>query len=98
MTEIVEITTMTLKEGVSIEDFMAADLEMENGHVRKQPGVLSREVAVHDRQWVAIIHWQSADAAQASMNSFMSASATQRFMSMVDPATLRSQRYEVVRR
>lgn len=42
MAEIVEIATMTLREGVSIEDFMAADLEMENGHVRKQPGVLSR--------------------------------------------------------
>lgn len=98
MTEIVEIATMKLKDGVKLEDFIAADLEMETGHVRKQPGVISREVAVNERQWLAIIRWQSADAAQASMNSFMSAPATQRFMSMVDPATLQSQRYEAVRR
>lgn len=97
MARIVEIATMTLKEGVRVEDFTAADLEMEKGHVRKQPGVISRQVAVNGRQWLAIIHWESADAAQASMNSFISAPATQRFMGMIDASTLQSHRYDVVR-
>lgn len=94
---VLEIVTMNLKDGISADDFAAVDKAIEEQHVSKQPGFVSRETAVSGRKWLVIVHWTSTDSAQASMDSFASAPAASQFMSMIDASTMTMTRYDVVR-
>lgn len=94
---VVEIVTMNLKDGVSVEAFTAVDKVIEDQHVSKQPGFVSRETAISGQKWLVIVHWKSADAAQASMDSFAGAPAAAEFMGMIDASTMTMTRYDVVR-
>jgi len=93
---VVEIVTMNLKDGVSAEAFAKVDKALEDQHVSKQPGFVSRETAINGRQWLVIVHWKSAAAAQASMDSFAEAPAASEFMSMIDASTMTMTRYDLV--
>lgn len=94
---VVEVVTMNLKDDVSVEAFAAVDKAIEDQHVSKQPGFVSRETAVSGRKWLVIVHWKSAAAAQASMDSFARAPAAAQFMSMIAASTMTMTRYDVVR-
>ena len=62
-----------------------------------QPGFVSRETGVTDTGWIAIVHWESAEAAQASMDSFGSAPAAAEFMEMMDVSTMAMTRFDINR-
>lgn len=94
---VVEIVTMNLKDGISAQDFAVVDKAIEDQHVSKQPGFVSRDTAVSGHKWLVIVHWKSADAAQASMDTFASAPAAAEFMSMIDASPMTMTRYDVVR-
>jgi len=94
---VVEIVTMNLKDGVSVEAFAPVDKAIEDQHVSKQPGFVSRETAVSGRKWLVVVHWKSVDAAQASMDSFAKAPAAAQFMSMIDASSMTMTRYDVIR-
>lgn len=94
---VVEIVTMNLKDDVSAGAFAIVDKTVEDQHVSKQPGFVSRETAVSRRKWLVVVHWKSAAAAQASMDTFANASAASQFMSMIDASTMTMTRYEVIR-
>lgn len=94
---VVEIVTMNLKDGVSAEAFAAVDKAIEDQHVSKQPGFVSRETGVSGNKWLVIVHWTSADAAQASMDTFASAPAASQFMSLIEASTMMMTRYDGVR-
>ena len=93
-TPVIEVVTLKLKPGVSAADFKPVDKAVENEHVSKQPGFLSRESAPgKDSAWLVIIHWRSVADADAAMKRFSTAPATGKFMSMVVPESMVMTRY-----
>ncbi|MFW5331974.1 antibiotic biosynthesis monooxygenase family protein [Hydrogenophaga sp. ZJX-1] len=93
--QVIEVVTFQLKPGVSVAEFAPIDLVVERDHVAKQPGFVSRESA-HGAQgeWLVIVHWQSAQDADASMATFEQAPAAASFMSKIDASTMRMKRYQ----
>ena len=95
---IIEIASMQLKDGVTLEEFEPLDRAVEEQFVSKQPGFLSREAAAgDDRSWVVIVHWASVEASENSMKTFADAPANAAFMARVDASTMTMQRYRAVR-
>lgn len=92
---VVEIATFELAEGVSHVDFAKVDARVEAEHVSQQPGFVSRETGATETGWIAIVHWESQDAAQASMDSFGTAPAAAEFMGMLDASTMAMKRYDI---
>ncbi len=93
---VIEIATFALAEGISAEVFAPIDRAVEVEHVSKQPGFLSREVASDGKNWLVIVHWESAEDAQASMDSFANAPAAAEFMAKMDASTMSMTRYEKI--
>jgi hypothetical protein len=92
--DVVEVVTLKLKNGVSYADFAPVDKAVETQHVSKQPGFISRESAAGENgDWLVIIHWRTAKDADASMASFGSAPAAQEFMAKIDASSLAMKRY-----
>ncbi|KVX01184.1 hypothetical protein [Shewanella frigidimarina] len=92
--EVIEIATFNLKEGVTYQQFAPLDKAVEVEHVTKQAGFLSRETAKGtDGEWLVIVHWDTLQNADASMNSFMNAKAASQFMAHVDASTMKMKRY-----
>ena len=94
---VIEIVTMELAEGVSAEAFEPVDKAVEDEHVSKQPGFISRRAAFADGKWAVVVNWESTEAAQASMDSFASAPAAEKFMNMIDASTMLMTRYALAR-
>ncbi|MEL6684484.1 MAG: hypothetical protein AAFN63_11035 [Pseudomonadota bacterium] len=92
---VVEIATFDFAEGVNAEAFAPVDARVEAEHVSQQPGFVSRETGATDTGWVAIVHWETAAAAQASMDSFANAPAAADFMGMMNVETMRMTRYDI---
>ncbi len=91
---VVEVATFDLGDGVTAEQFTPIDKAVEETHVAKQPGFLSRESGMtEDGYWRVIVHWASFADADASMNSFMKAPAAADFMSKADGSTMIMRRY-----
>lgn len=91
---VIEVVTLKLKAGVSYSEFAPIDKAVEEQHVAKQPGFISRESAAGENgEWLVIVHWQSTQDAEASMASFMSASAAQTFVDSIDGSTMVMKRY-----
>ncbi|HCI9590167.1 TPA: hypothetical protein NQF56_001004 [Klebsiella variicola] len=92
---VIEIVTLKLKPGVSAEKFKKIGKKIEEQHVSRQPGFIYRESAAgpnHD--WLVIVHWRSVKDADASMKSFPSASAAQKFMDSIDASSMKMTRYQ----
>lgn len=94
---VIEIVTMDLADGVTAEAFEPIDKAIETEHVSQQPGFISRQAAFTDGEWAVVVNWESAEAAQASMDSFASAPAAEQFMSMIDATTMSMKRYDLAR-
>lgn len=93
---VIEIVTFKLKSGVALDDFRPLDRSVEEQHVTKQPGFISRESASSDSgEWLVIVHWRSLEDAEASMANFVSAPATEEFMSKIDMKSMTMKRYIV---
>jgi heme-degrading monooxygenase HmoA len=91
---VIEIVTLTLNDGVTAKQFAALDHDVQVEHVEKQPGFLSRESAPGPHKtWLIIVHWRTAEAAEASMASFSSAPAAAKFTQAIKPGTLSMTRY-----
>ncbi len=92
---VVEIATFELADGVSVEEFAQVDARVEAEHVSQQPGFVSRETGATDKGWVAIVHWETAADAQASMDSFANAPAAADFMGTMNVETMQMTRYDI---
>ena len=98
ITEIIEIVSLKLKEGVTFEIFKAIDKAVELQHVSKQPGFISRQTAVgEDREWMVIVCRQSKKDAEASMSTFMDAPTASTFMENIDASTKVMKRYKAAK-
>ncbi|GAC33149.1 hypothetical protein GPLA_2244 [Paraglaciecola polaris LMG 21857] len=92
--EVIEIATFKLKDGVSYQQFAPLDKAVETEHVVKQPGFISREAAKgQNGEWLVVVHWESEEAAEASMKSFMNVKAAGDFMSHIDASTMNMKNY-----
>ena len=91
---VIEVVTFQLKPGVTLAEFRPLDRAVESQHVARQPGFISRESAAdEDGRWLVIVHWRSMEDAEASMATFSSAPATERFMSSIDVGSMVMTRY-----
>jgi heme-degrading monooxygenase HmoA len=91
---IVEIVTFRLKEGITADIFDQFDRVIEEQHVGKQSGFVSRESAAgEDGEWLVVVHWRSIEDADASMESFATAPAAVQFMANIDVNTMCMKRY-----
>ena len=94
---VVEIVTFKLREGVSTDAFRVANRNVENGHVSKQPGFISRKTARNEEGWLVIVEWKDIESAEASMKSFADAPATKGFIEVIDPKSMHMQRFTIER-
>lgn len=91
----IEVVQFKLKKGVDKESFAAQNKYVENNLVSKMPGFVSRETAISaDGQVAVLLHWESNDAAQNSMNKFVDAPESQEFEKLIDMETFTMTRYE----
>ena len=93
----IEIVTFKVKEGTSQDEFVRLNKDVENNFVAQQPGFVSRETAINeDGEVVVVLHWESPDAAQGSMDKFTAADETQDFQKVLDMDTFKMVRYQKV--
>ena len=85
---VIEIVIMDLADGVTGQSFEPVDKASEDEHVSQQPGFISRQAAFADGKWAVVVNWGSAEAAQASIDSFASAPTAEKFMCMIDAVKL----------
>lgn len=92
---VVEVVTLKLRSGISYAEFAPVDKAVGSEHVARQPGFISRESAAgQNGEWLVIVHWRSVADAEASMASFSSAPAAQKFVALIDPSTMVMKRYQ----
>lgn len=93
----IEIVSFSLKGGVDDEEFRTRNREVEQNFVSQQPGFVSRETArAEDGSVVVLLHWESPEAAQGSMDKFVDAPETQEFTALIDMDTFKMTRYAKV--
>lgn len=94
MAETIEIVTFRLKEGTDVAAFIAETVSMEREFLGKLKGFMNRDTGMSDNgDVVVVLHWESPEDAQASINKFVDAEETKAFTSMIDMATFIMKRY-----
>ncbi|MGY9047431.1 hypothetical protein P775_02880 [Puniceibacterium antarcticum] len=94
MAKTIEIVTFRLAEGVTEEAFIAETKTMEREFLGKLQGFIDRDTGKSaDGGWIVVLHWASAEDAQASMNKFVDAPGTKAFTACLDMSTFQMVRY-----
>lgn len=84
-----EVVPLTIRDGVSVEEFAALDHAVEREHVALQPGFISRQSGAGQHgTWRVVVQWTSVADAEASMASFSNASAASAFMAAIKPGSM----------
>jgi hypothetical protein len=90
----IEIMTFRLAPAADEEAFVAADAEVQSDFAYQQPGLLRRTTARSaSGDWIVIDLFRSDSDADAVAARWGHDPVTARFMSFVDTATVRTQRY-----
>lgn len=88
--QVIEITYFKPKESVTQEDFGARNIRVGIEYASKQPGFISRETGVNsDGTWVIVVHWQSLEDSEASMQKWMTESSVDDFKEMIEPSSFK---------
>ena len=99
MSKTVEIVTFRLKPEVSRESFVAETMSMEREFLGKLKGFMNRDTGITDEgDVVVVLHWESAEDAQASIDKFVNAEQTKAFTAMIDMDTFVMKRFQLVDR
>jgi len=94
MAKTIEIVTFRLIDGVTEKDFVEETTSMERGFLGKLQGFMDRDTGLDDDgNCLVVLHWESAEDAQASMDKFVDAPETKPFTSMIDMGTFQMKRY-----
>lgn len=97
MAETIEIVNIRVKEGVADEQFRAENHKMETEYLAKLKGFIQRDTGLAaDGGYVIVLHWESPEDAQASMDAFVGNPATDAFTSILDMDSFRMTRYEQI--
>mgnify|MGYP001059634378 CR=1 FL=1 len=98
MAIVIETIRFKLLPEIDHSDFLRRDRKVHDGYMALRPGFRSREVSrSEDGEYLVIVHWDSAEDAEATISAFFGAPETQDFIAAVDVSTVSSGRYEVVR-
>lgn len=90
----IEVMTFRLAKGVSDQQFLAADRRLQTKHSPRQHGLLRRTTGQTDSgDWVAVIHWQSAEDHAAAMKTWGTDDITKDFVGHLDLGTVVSKLY-----
>ncbi len=96
MTKTIEIVNFRLADGVTDEEFVAETKSMERNFLGKLHGFLDRDTGRSPTgDWIVVLHWKSAEDAQASMEKFVAAEGTKSFTSKIDMSTFKMTRFEM---
>ena len=67
----IEIARFRLKSDTDPTVFAVQDRRVQDEYITEQPGFRSRESGVaDDGEWVVVVHWETAEDADASMQKF----------------------------
>ncbi len=92
--QVIEITYFKPKAEVSKEVFKARNIRVGTEYAAKQKGFISRETGVNDDgTWVLIVHWETLEDSQASMNKFMKEPSVTDFNAMIEPGSFKMDVY-----
>jgi hypothetical protein len=91
---VIETMRFRLAHGVTEADFLAADKALQQEFAYQQPGLLRRTTARGEGGWIVVDLWASADDARACEQRWDDDPHAQRFMSLIDPASVEVGRYE----
>ncbi len=93
----IELTSFRLLRGADVTGFEAADAKLQTQFAYQQPGLVRRTTAKGtDGGWVVITLWRSPQDADAPTADEGQEAVVEEFMSYVDPATVRSDRYSTL--
>jgi hypothetical protein len=96
MAKTFEIVTFRLKDGVSLKDFNDETMSMERNFLGKLKGFMDRDTGLSENGEVAVVlHWESAEDAQSSINKFVDAEGTRAFTSMIAMDTFQMRRFSL---
>ena len=96
MAKTIEIVTFELADGVSDEAFVAETKSMERDFLGKLKGFMDRDTGKsEDGSWVVVLHWESAEDAQASINKFVEAEGTKAFTALIKMDTFVMKRFKL---
>lgn len=81
-----EVVVVSLKEGVTMDELLKADKEMETKFVSKQKGYINREVAVskNGKDLIVIVRWDTLENAENAAKAFMSDPSAQKRMALAN--------------
>lgn len=93
----VETIRFRIKDSVAEESFREINSRVELEYMKKRAGFVSRETLLSpDGEWLVIVHWADAAAAEATIGAFFGAPETQEFIAAVDTSTVAPGRYQPV--
>jgi len=93
---LIETISVKLNNGVSIEQFLTLNKQMEEGFVSKQAGFISRETSLsEDGTWFINVHWQSKADSDNSIAGFDNAPGAQDFFALMDMASFKLVQHQV---
>jgi hypothetical protein len=91
---VIEVTTFRLRSGVDEAAFLEADRRVQTEFVPNHSGFLRRTTGRGDEgAWVVVTLWASDADADASASKAVDDAVVGRFMSLVDPTSVRVGRY-----
>ena len=94
MAKTIEIVNFRLKPETTDEAFVEVTKSMERNFLGKLHGFVDRDTGKSaDGQWLVVLHWESAEDAQASMDKFVGNEGTKTFTDMIDMSTFSMTRY-----
>lgn len=88
MTQAIEITTLRLVRGLRIDDFIAANADI-NAWIRQQPGFIARRICEReDGMVVDIVMWETAAHGHRSATGIMTEMAHSPVHATIDHSTV----------
>ena len=91
----IETLRFQLRSSADEQGFLAADKRLQSAFAYQQPGLLRRTTARSDgSEWLVVSLWDSPASADAGDPLRADDETCREFVSFIDPATLRSDRYQ----
>jgi hypothetical protein len=84
MTNIIEFATFTLKEGVSIPDFLLISDKFNNEFLSLQKGYISRKLLFSNKMWSDLVVWKTMEDAQNAVKEFYKSAAAMEYASFMN--------------
>ncbi|HUI04671.1 MAG TPA: hypothetical protein VLZ77_14125 [Acidimicrobiales bacterium] len=94
---IIDITTFSLADGVTDDQFRQADATMQAEHVYRQPGIVRRTTARGEGgRWLVVTLWATRHDAEAAEGAARADAVATGFARLLDATTVTSARYETL--